>query len=244
MNFKVLIVGCGAQGKVISTNMARAPEVQQIKLSDVSLEICKQHAVWLRSDKVSTHQIDASNTEGTVSLAKGVDVVVNAVIPEFNLSLMDAALKSGAHYVDLAFGPPYENLEKELERSSKFEDAGLTAITGHGTSPGLSNILAANAVDKLNRVESIFIRLCNIIKAKEPISTWSPRTMIEDCLLEPLIFENGKFKSVPPFSGEETYIFPDPAVGAQSVWYHMHEEPYMFGRTMKDKVLKNCNLKM
>jgi len=243
MGFKVLIVGCGAQGRVISTHMARAPDVDEIRLSDVDLEICKRHAEWLKSDKVSVHKVDASKVEEVASLARGVDVVVNAVIPEFNLAIMDAALKSGANYIDLAFGPPYKNIDWEFERSDKFKDAGLTAITGTGTAPGLTNILAAHAVDKLDRVNDIFIRLYNTLEAKEPISTWSPRTLIEDCMLSPVIFENGEFKEVPPFSGEETYNFPEP-VGPQKVWYHMHEEPHMLGRTMKDKGLKNCNTKM
>lgn len=244
MNFKALIIGCGAQGRVISTHMARTREVDEIRLSDIDLEACKRHAIWLKSDKVSAHKVDASNVDQVASLAKGVDVIVNAVTPEFNLSIMDAAVKSGAHYIDLAFGPPYENLDREFERSGMFKDIGLTAITGHGTTPGLTNILVANAADKLSRVEDVLIRLCNILVAKEPISTWSPKTMVEDCLLEPLVFEDGEFKSVPPFSGEETYMFPDPAIGMQTVWYHMHEEPHMLGRTLKARGLRNCNVKM
>ncbi len=243
MGFKVLIVGCGAQGKVISTHMARSREVDEIRLSDVNIEACKQHAEWLKSDKVSVYKVDASNVKGVASLAKGVDVVVNAVIPEYNLSIMNAALESGANYIDLAFGPPYENIDKEFEKSEKFIDAGLTAITGTGTAPGLTNVLAARAVDQLDKVDDILIRLYNSLEAKEPISTWSPRTMIEDCMLKPVIFENGTFKEVPPFSGEEVYNFPEP-IGTQIVWFHMHEEPHMLGRTMKGKGLKNCNVKM
>jgi saccharopine dehydrogenase-like NADP-dependent oxidoreductase len=243
MGFRVLIVGCGAQGRVISAHMARVREVDEIKLSDKNVKVCRQHAKWLQSDKVSVHKVDASNVGDVASLAKGVDVVINAVTPEYNLNIMDAALKSGANYIDLAFGPPYENIDKEFERDDKFKDGGLTAITGAGTSPGLTNVLAACAVDQLDRVNDIFIRLYNSLEAKEPITTWSPRTIIEDSMLKPVIFENGKFKEVPPFSGEEIYIFPEP-IGAQTVWFHMHEEPLMFGRTMKDKGLKNCNLKM
>jgi len=243
MGFKALIVGCGAQGRVISTHMARAREVDEIRLSDVNLEVCKQHAKWLRSDKISVHKVDASNVEQVASLSKGVDVLINAVTSEYNLNIMDAALKSSVNYIDLAFGPPYENIDREFERNDKFKDRGLTAITGAGTAPGLTNVLAACAVDQLDSVNDIFIRLYNSLEAKEPISSWSPRTMIEDCMLKPVIFENGTFKEVPPFSGEETYMFPEP-IGAQTVWFHMHEEPHMLGRTMKNKGLKNCNTKM
>ena len=40
------------------------------------------------------------------------------------------------------------------------------------------------------------------------------------------------------------YRFPDSSIGTQPIWYHMHEEPLMFARTMRAKGLKNCNVKM
>lgn len=78
MGFKVLIVGCGAQGKVISAHLAKTREVDQIRLSDINLELCKQHADRLKSEKISTHRVDASKINELASPAKGVDVVVNA----------------------------------------------------------------------------------------------------------------------------------------------------------------------
>ncbi len=242
MNFSVLIIGCGAQGRVISTHMARASEVDEIRLSDINLELCRRYANWLKSDKLSVHKVDANNVDEITSLAKGVDVVVNAVEPRFNLKIMDAALHSGANYIDLAFGPPYENFDKELERSDKFKDIGRTALTATGATPGLTNVVAAYAVDKLDSVSDILIRSYDTIETKEPISDWSPATFLADCLEEAVIFEDGKFKKVPPFSGEEIYTFPDPAIGRQTVYYHAHEEPYTLGRFI-GKGLRNVNFK-
>ena len=244
MGSKILLVGCGAQGRVISSHLVGASEIDQIKLCDTNLEACKRHAQWLGSDKISTHMANANDVREIASLAKGTDVVVNAAEPIFNLPIMDAALKSGAHYVDLAIGAPYDNLEKEFERDESFKDAGRIALTGTGASPGISNVLAADAVDKLDSVKGIFIRLCDVVEAKEPIFTWSPRTLIQDCMLNPMILENGELHEVPSFSGEEVYMFPDPTVGSETVWYHMHEEPLMFARSLKSKGLKNCDVKM
>lgn len=246
MGFKVLIVGCGAQGKVISTYAARSTEVDEVRLSDINLEECKRHADWLKNDKVSVHRVDASKTDEVSSLARGVDVVVNAVLPIFNLNIMDAALKAGANYIDLAFGEPYENLEKELERNRKFKDAGLTAVTGFGCAPGITNILAAYAVDKLDHVNDIVIRLASMVKVKEQfmkwIPTWSPELLVADCVGEPVIFQDGEFRKVPPFSGEETYTFPDPTIETQTLYYHLHEEPFTLGRFI-GKGLKNVYVK-
>lgn len=242
MGFKVLVVGAGAQGKVISADMAGTPNVDEIRLCDISLEACKHHKDWLKSDKVSVHKVDASEVDDIASLAKGVDIVVNAVIPQFNLNIMEAALRSGAHYIDLAWPSSYEEAKKEYTKEKAFLEADLTAVIGHGATPGGANILAANATDKLSEVESIRIRDGNTPQIA-PISTWSPHTFADDCHLDPLILENGKLKKIPPFSGEEIYVFPEP-VGPQRVWFHDHEEPAMFERSMKGKGLKNCDFKM
>jgi len=242
MGFKVLIIGCGAQGKVISTYMARAPDVDEIRLSDIDLEVCKRHADRLKSEKVSIHRVDASKIDEVTSLAEGVDVVVNAVVPRFNLSIMDAALKNGVHYVELAFGPPYENFEKELERSEEFKDRGLTALTGAGSAPGITNVLAAHAAERLDSVDAIHIRIFDSVESKEIVSTWSPETMFGDMAAEPVVYQNGEYKKVPPFSGEEVYSFPDP-IGRQSVFWHIHEEVLTLPRFI-GKGLRYVDLKL
>ncbi|RLI44488.1 hypothetical protein DRO69_07275 [Candidatus Bathyarchaeota archaeon] len=236
MGYKILIVGCGAQGKAIADYLARLPEVDEIRVSDVNLNVCKNFVEWLKSDKVSAYKVDAGRVDEIASLAKDMDIVVNAVVPKFNLNILDAAFKAGTHYIDLAF--EYADFERELERSDKFKEIDRTALTGAGFAPGLTNIISACAVDNLDEVESIFIRDAT----RRPFSTWSPETLIDDWLTEPTIFKNGEFAKVSLFSGEEIFEFPAP-LGPQPVWYHAHEEPHMMGRFI-GKGLKNVDFKM
>jgi len=236
LGYKILIVGCGAQGKAIANYLAKLPEVNEIRVSDVNLNACKRFVERLKSDKVSAYKVDAGRVDEITSLAKGVDIVVNAVVPKFNLNILDAALKVGTHYIDLAF--EYVNFERELERSDKFKEIDRTALTGAGSAPGLTNMISACAVDNLDEVESIFIRDAS----RRPFSTWSPKTLIEDWLTEPTIFKDGKFVKVSLFSGEEMFEFPAP-LGPQPVWYHAHEEPHMMGRFI-GKGLKNVDYKL
>ena len=223
MTFKVLIVGCGAQGKVISTYLAQSQEVSEILLGDLNQEVCKRHVDRVRSSKLSTHRIDAGKVDDIALLGKQVDIVVNAVPPRFNLILMDAAIKSCAHYVDLAFGPPYDMFERQMERNEAFKKAQRTALLCAGSSAGITNVLAAHAANELDGVKSIRLRLGDLLDSKELISTWSPETMLGDMAEEPIVFENGKYKRVPPFSGAEVFHFPGP-VGPQPAFMHVHEE--------------------
>jgi saccharopine dehydrogenase-like NADP-dependent oxidoreductase len=223
MPFSVVVVGCGAQGKVISTYLSRSREVAKILLGDMNVDMCQLHANRVRSQKLSAHALDAGNVDAVAKLAEGADIIVNAVPPKFNLRLMDAALKSGTDYVDLAFGPPYDTFEKQMRKDVSFKEKKLTALTSTGSSPGIVNVIAAHAADELDTVQSIRLRIGDVMHSEEPISTWSPDTMLGDMAEEPIVFENGEYKRVPPFSGEEVFNFPQP-VGPQPTFMHVHEE--------------------
>jgi saccharopine dehydrogenase (NAD+, L-lysine-forming) len=134
---KILIVGCGAQGSVITTQLAKNREVEEVRCTDVDLQRARGLAREFK--KANAYKVDAGNLDDLAKIADGVSVVVNATLPKYNLNVMDVALKSGAHYLDMASGidpEPYESLEfevsKQLALSDKWRDAGLTALLGGG----------------------------------------------------------------------------------------------------------------
>lgn len=225
---KVLVLGgYGAQGSVICTYLARSPDVSEVVCTGRDLEKAKRLAQRLKSDKVKPKKLDAGKRDELVMAAKEMDLVVNSTAPKYNLSIMDAALKGGAHYQDLASGPtdiPMDKfVAKQIERNNQYEDAGLVALINTGSSPGVVNTLARHAADKLDRVDEIRIRYTGFMETKEFISLWSPETAWADMAEEPYLFENGKLKRIPPFSGQEVYVFPEP-FGPQTVVHHHHEE--------------------
>ena len=223
MPFRVVVVGCGAQGKVISTYLSKSSEVEGVLLGDVNVDASRLHANRVGSRKLSAHKLNAGDVDSVAKLAEGADIIVNAVPPRFNLTLMDAALKSATDYVDLAFGPPYDTFDKQMQKDALFKERKLTALTSTGSSPGIVNVVAAHAADELDAVKSIRLRIGDVMRSSEPVSTWSPDTMLGDMAEEPIVYENGQYKRVPPFSGEEVFNFPPP-VGPQPTFMHVHEE--------------------
>jgi saccharopine dehydrogenase (NAD+, L-lysine-forming) len=215
---KVLILGCGAQGSVIATHLAKSPHVNELRLADLSIRKAKSLASRLQSDKVTAYKVNANNLKRLLKVAKKVDVVVNAASYSWSIieNTMEAALTSGAHYVDLA------GIE-QIKYNNKWEDSGLTAIIGIGEDPGITNLLAAKAADEMDAVDEIRIRDWGSVNSKEMVSSWSPTAAWADFAEEPIIYEHGIYKRVPPFSGEEVYKFPPP-IGPQTVTWHAHEE--------------------
>ncbi len=247
MNVRVLVVGgYGAQGSVICTYLARRPDVSVVVCAGRSLEKAKRLAERLRSDKVTPKKLDATKSDDLKIAAKGMDLVVNSTAPKYNLVIMDSALNGGAHYQDLASGPvdiPMDKfVSKQIERSKKYEDVGLTALINTGSSPGVMNVLARHAADELDQVDEIRIRYTGFMETKEFISIWSPETAWADMAEEPFLFENGELKRVPPFSGQEVYVFPEP-FGPQTVVHHHHEEVVTLPRFI-GKGLKYVDFKM
>jgi saccharopine dehydrogenase (NAD+, L-lysine-forming) len=241
---KFLVVGAGGQGAPCASILSRDPEVSEIVLADIDLELAEKAAKKIGSDKITIMRVDAGNLEDLLKAAKGVDAIINLTLPQFNLNVMEAALKSGAHYVDTATGPTtWRQLieKKPLEFDEDFKKAGLTAVIGCGGSPGITNVLIRYACDKLDSVDKIrcVIGRKPLKESKEVAKAWDPGwcpdVALDDYAEEPVVFEDGEYKLYPPFSGVEEYQFPDP-VGSLLIARHVHEEAVTTPRFIKKGV--------
>ena len=235
---KFLVVGAGGQGAPCASILSRDPEVSEIVLVDIDLELAEKVSKKIGSDKITTMRVDAGNLKDLLKAAEGVDAIINLTLPRFNPNIKEAALKSGAHYVDTAFGETTWNQvieNKPLEFDEDFKKAGLTAVIGCGGSPGVTNVLVRYACDKLDSVDRIRLVMGGkplkepeeVVEAWDP--GWCPDVAIDDYAQQPVVFEDGEYKRYPPFSGLEEYKFPDP-VGPQLVTRHSHEEPLTLPR--------------
>jgi len=242
---KVLVVGAGAQGGPCASILSRQEDVAKIVLGDIDIDLATRVKEKIKSDKVTAVKLDASKIKEIEKAASGADIIINLTLCEFNENIMKAALNTGSHYVDAA---GFFDSESEFKKAdNEFKKAGLTAFTCCGASPGITNVMARYACDKLDKVDEIRIRLCGraLEKPREIVSgwepTWSPEIALTDYADKPTVFENGEYKQYPPFSGSEEYPFPEP-VGPASVAYHSHEEPSTLPRFI-GKGIKYCDFK-
>jgi saccharopine dehydrogenase (NAD+, L-lysine-forming) len=240
---KILVLGgYGAVGTAICGDLAKTPHISEVVCAGRNIDKAKQLAQKLKSDKVTPKKVDASSSDELMKALKEVDIVINASLPEYNLTIMEVALKNGAHYIDNAV---YESVDHKLKFDDAYRDAGLTGLLNLGEDPGLSNIFARYAADRMDRVDEIRIRDGETCESEKYtfMATFSPEVFLGgEIFLEPLIFENGAFKHLPPFSGEEVYNFPDP-VGPQTLYCTDHEETETLPRFIK-KGVKYADFKL
>jgi len=214
--------------------------VSEVVSTDIDLKRAKQAVKGLKSDKVHAERVDAGKVDDLLRVVEGSDTVINATLPRFNFNIMNAALKSGAHYVDLAGDVPCKDfVPRQLAFSDKFKDVGLTAVINQA-GPFTTNVAVRYAADRLDRVDEIHGRLGGTWSRREEfIPTFSPGWCPEVALTEwlyPTIYENGKWKDVPQFSGVEDYPFPEP-VGPVTVCHvdyePVHTLPRFIGKGVK-----------
>ena len=96
-------------------------------------------------------------TRSVSALLRGADVVLNAIEYVFNLPVLKACIQEKVHYADL--GGLFHMTRTLMRMHDEVSAAGITAILGMGGTPGVTNVLARAAVDKLDRVESIKVQL-------------------------------------------------------------------------------------
>jgi saccharopine dehydrogenase (NAD+, L-lysine-forming) len=230
---KVLVVGLGAVGSVIAQVLLEGSAIESVTMADKNIAHALEIAKLSRS-RTKVVKIDANNDEELGNVIEGKDVVINAGHPRFNHKMMDLSLMNGANYVDLAGN----GLSEQLAKDRAWKDAGLLAIPGLGEDPGLSNIYARYAADRLDTVEEIKVR-----DGENSTSTkfdfmllFSPEVFFSEVFDSPRTFINGKRVSSPPLSGREVYGFPDP-IGPQPVYLVDHEEvmtlPEYIGKGIK-----------
>lgn len=241
MGFKVFVLGLGAQGRVISYLLDKSGVVDELRVGDIQPDSVKGFVDGML-DNASLYKVDASKMDEVIKAAKGVDVIVNAVLPSLNINVLKAALQSGSHYIDLAFAPPYDNFDRMLKYNDEFVKEDLIALTAMGLTPGTSNILAAYAADELDEVDVIKIGDAEVVDSDIPISTWSPETLVSDCLEEDTyVYDNGELRRMLPFSGMETVDLP--RIGRQRLWIHAHEEQITLWRYI-DKDVRHVEFRI
>jgi saccharopine dehydrogenase (NAD+, L-lysine-forming) len=232
---KVVVLGAGAIGSVTGTLLAKSPKIERLVIADRSLEAAKALADRL-GPHVETDRVDAGKIDAMVDAFRGCDLVINLVLPRFNLKIMDACLKAGVHYMDaatdlaLAKEKPGEFVKAppealQLEYDEAFQKAGLTALLGVGQDPGISNVMARVGADRLDEVQEIEVRDgdAGVVEGYEFASLWSVDTLIEEVLMPALAFRDGKLIRLGSLEGEEVFDFPSP-VGPLTVYNVDHEE--------------------
>ena len=226
---KILVLGgAGAMGMVTTRDLAESPEVSEVVVGDASLNRIEEVKRWANSEKLSAKLVDVSSRRDLVKAMETVDAVANATPYHLNLHVMKAAMQAGKDMVDL--GGVYYTTLKQLKIHQAAKRRKVTIVLGCGLAPGITDILAKYGADMMSRVDEVHIRYGD--KNLEPVKyKWAFRTVLEEYTRGPVVYRNGQFKRLPPFSGKQIVDFPKP-LGERPCCYGLYSGVATLPRTI------------
>ena len=240
---RILVLGgAGKMGCIAVQHLAQDDRVKDVVIADINLEQAQTVADYLDSPKIRIQEVDINNQDAFVAALEGVDVCLNATVYYTNLPVMEACLKAKVSYTDL--GGLFHTTRKQLELSDRFAAAGISAVLGMGSAPGVPNVQARYAAERLDTIESI--KIYGGIKTPPPDNvsfTYAVPTIVDELTVEPMVFENGEFVAKEPLTGFEDYWFTSP-LGSLPMHLSLHSEVATLPVTFADKGVQECFFKI
>ena len=259
MNRKLLVIGCGGVASVAIQKCCQNSEMfPELVLASRTVEKCEalvEHLKGKTATALSTASVDADSVEEVVALIRRVQpyAVLNVALPYQDLTIMEACLSCGVHYVDTANFEP-ENTEdpawrkiydKRVETegfsalfdyswqwayADRFEKAGLTALLGTGFDPGVTSVFVSYAKKHyFDRIDTVDILDCNGGDHGYAFATnFNPEINLREVSAPGSYWENGKWVEIPAMSIKRAYDFPE--VGKKDMYLLHHEEIEALGK--------------
>lgn len=228
---KVLIIGAGGVGGVVTHKCAQLPEVfSDIILASRTEEKCKKIASQL-SRPIRTAQVDADNVAELTALleAEKPSLVINVALPYQDLHIMDACINAGVHYLDTANYEPPEEAKFEYKwqwaYQERFERVGLMALLGSGFDPGVTNVYTAYIKKHyLDEIHELDIIDCNAGDHGQPFATnFNPEINIREVTAKGRYWQDGQWRETDPLSVKDSFDFPE-GIGPKDIYLMYHEE--------------------
>ena len=252
---KVLIIGCGGVASVAIQKCCQNDAVfSEICIASRTVSKCDALKAKIEGEGksrtvITTASLDADNKDNVLALIKSYqpDAVLNLALPYQDLTIMEACLEGGVHYIDTANYEPedtddpawraiYEKRCKELGFTAyfdyswqwaydeKFKAAGLTALCGSGFDPGVTSVFTAYALKHyFDEIHYIDILDCNGGDHGYPFATnFNPEINLREVSANGSYWENGHWVETEPMEIKRVYDFPQ--VGQKDMYLLHHEE--------------------
>jgi saccharopine dehydrogenase (NAD+, L-lysine-forming) len=228
---KILMIGAGGVGTVVAHKMAQLPHVfNEVMIASRTQSKCDAIVKSIGNPNIQTAQVDADSVPELVKLFRSFkpDLVINVALPYQDLTIMDACLEMGVHYLDTANYEPKEEAKFEYSwqwaYQDRFKKAGLTAILGCGFDPGVTNIYTAYAAkhhfDEIHYLDIVDANAGSHGKAFA--TNFNPEINIREVTQKGKYWENGKWVLTEPHEIHQALNYPE--IGPKESYVIYHEE--------------------
>jgi saccharopine dehydrogenase-like NADP-dependent oxidoreductase len=206
----ILVLGGGAQGRVIATDIATRLPQARVTVADV------RDPKLRPLPNLSWAEADCSSPATVVRLMAQHDFAVGALPSRYGFAAMKAAIEAKRNLVDVSFCA-----EDALDLDAAARAAGVTIIPDAGLAPGISNLVAGEAYARRGAPRELVIMVGGVAQDRsQPYGycvTWSLDDLTEEYVRPARIVQGGRQVAVPVFSGMEDVEVP--GVGGMVAFY-------------------------
>src|SRR6478735_1009655 len=165
---KMLVLGAGLLGCACAYDLLQNPAVTQVTLADLRPDGLPAFLASLGDwgGRLKTVRLDVTDPVAVEGIMRGHTSAMSALPYYYNGPMARAAVEAGCHFSDLG-----GNTEIVFEQKKLHEQAlakGVSVIPDCGLAPGMVNILAAEGIRRLDRVEEVRIYVGGLPQSPEP----------------------------------------------------------------------------
>jgi len=215
---RFLVLGAGKMGLVLAKDLIESEPDFTVTLVDVDFNALTHVKEFIHSDRLETVQRDIEDKEQRDEVINGKDVVLCALLHRHSLPVLESAVRLGVHFVDVVGEFTLERLEFDEEAKNK----DITALSGCGVSPGITNVCVGRGAELLDETENALVYVGgNPVEAKPPLKyriVYAINSLLGLYERKAMILKDGKLSKVAAMSAVEPIVFP-PAFPEMECFY-------------------------
>ncbi|HXV27042.1 MAG TPA: saccharopine dehydrogenase C-terminal domain-containing protein [Candidatus Paceibacterota bacterium] len=227
-----LIFGAtGMQGRIVSRDLFERG--YRIALSDLSRKDFAPHKERFPGVVFTAADLRKPETIAAAIRRTNPAVVINCAEMDWNVAVYRAALEAGVHIIDLGTDMPW--VQEQFAMHDAFRERGLTAITGCGSTPGITDIMLDHAAAHFDRLQSVDVGFVWDSSLQEFVVPFSMDTIMSEFTDAAPYIERGRWREKLPMNSVRRMKFR--GIEEQRCFLAPHPETYTYRRAYRERGL-------
>ena len=208
---RFLVLGSGLQGSACAFDLLATTD-GAVTLADQAPERLAPFLAPYIGKRLAVLKVDATDERNLRDVLRGHDAVLSAVPYYLNARLAQLAVDLGLHFADLGGNKAILEQQQALDGAARKRRVGV--VPDCGLAPGLVNIVALEAVRRLERCESLKLYVGGLPQHPEPPLNYAIVYSLEGVLdyytTPSWVLRDGRPAQVDALSELEPVDFPAP----------------------------------
>lgn len=208
---RFLVLGGGLQGTACAFDLLTHTDCA-VTIADRTPAEPPAFLRGFHGTRLAVVPLDARDERAASVLIEGHDAVLSALPYYLNFPLARLAVELGVHFADLGGNTELVRRQESLDEEAR--NRGVSVIPDVGLAPGMVNVLAAEGIRRLDRVDAVKMYVGGLPRHPEPPLSYQVVYSLEGALdyytTRSWILRAGRPVQVDALSGLERVSFPAP----------------------------------